>query len=185
MKMSQDIWLNLATLLKSQLLARYDPGTLVSESSKISSKLDLPHRGFYISVYDSKNEKIARSGFLREDCINVLESSMQALEGLHSELKAKGISHKKLLTSSYNFVAVWDLVFLENSLAWDDNMDGIYLNWGDRYKGMYLPYEIKQMSVTKIEVMNRLCSWELGIPSNLWRLPEGMTHGIFCDSYSL
>jgi len=183
MKISQDIWLNLATLLKSQLLARYDPGTMVPDSSKISSKLEMQHRGFYISVYDSKNEKIARSGFLREGCTNILESSVQALEGLHSELKARGIPHKKLLTSSYNFVAVWDLVFLENSLAWDDNADGIHLNWGDRYKGMYLPYEIKQMSATKIEVMNRLCSWELGIPSNLWRLPEMLTWKMLCDSY--
>lgn len=185
MKISQDIWLNLATLLKSKLLAKYDPGVLTPDPGKMGSKLEIQHRGFYITIYDSKNNKIACTGFLREGCTNVLDSAMQALEGIYSELQATGISHKKLPTSSYNFVAVWDMVFLENSLAWDANTDGIYLNWGERYKGMYLPSEIKQMSITKAEVLNRLCSWKLGIPSNLWRLPEGMTYKILCDSYNI
>lgn len=185
MKISQDIWSELATLLKSKLLAKYNPDTFTPDSGKISSKLEIQHRGFYISIFDSKNDKLAQVGFLREGCTNVLESAVQALEGIYSELQAKGVSHKKLPTSSYNFTAVWDVVFLENSLAWDANTDGIYLNWGDRYKGMYLPSEIKQMSTTKAEVLNRLCSWELGVPSNLWRLPEGMTYKILCDSFSI
>lgn len=185
MKIAEEIWLRLATLLKARLLSKYDPGTLVPSDEGISSKLEFQHRGFYISVYDSKRDQIARTGFLQEDCTNILHSAMQALEGLYSELKAKGISPKTLLTSSYNFVAVWDLIFMENPLAWDANVDGVYFSWGDKYKGMYLPSEIKQMSVTKSEILNRLCSWRMEIPSNLWRLPEMMTYKILCDSYSI
>ncbi len=185
MKIADDIWLRLATLLKARLLAKYDPGVLAPEEGGIGSKLEIRHRGFYASVYDSKKDKMANVGFLQGGCTNVLESAMKALTALHAELKAKGVPHKKLPTSSYNFAVVWDLIFIENSLAWDANSDGIYLSWGDRYKGLYLPYEIKQMSVTKSEVLNRLCSWQIGIPSNLWRLPEGMTYKILCDSYSI
>lgn len=185
MKIADNTWTRLATLLKARLLAKYDPGTLLPDASGISSNLKIRHRGCYISVYDSQKDKLARAGFLREGCQDVLESAMQVLEALHTELEAKGISHKKLPSSSYNFVVVWDLVFIANPLIWDANTDGIYLNWGDKYKGLYLSHEIKRMSVTKAEVLNRLCSWEIGIPSNLWRLPEGMTYKILCDSYSI
>lgn len=185
MKIADHIWSHLATLLKTRLLAKYNPGTLTPDDSGIVSKLEIPHHGFYLSVYDSGKGKIARVGFLRAGCKNILESATQALEGLHTELEAKGISHKKLLTSSYNFVVVWDLIFIENSLAWDANVDGIYFSWGDRYKGMYLPYEIKQMSTTKVETLNRLCSWEMGIPSNLWRLSEMLSYRMLVDSYSI
>lgn len=185
MKIADNTWARLASLLKNRLLAKYDPGILPPDVSEISSKLSVRHQGCYISVYDSQNSKIVRAGFLKEGGQNILESATQVLEALHIELEAKGVSHKKLPSSSYNFVVVWDLVFIENPLAWDMNTDGIYLNWGDRYKGLYLPYEIKQMPITKAEVLNRLCSFQLGIPSNLWRLPEGMTYKILCDSYSI
>ena len=185
MKITDNTWTRLAPLLKARLLAKYDPGILTPDASGLSSKLAIRHQGCYISVHDSQKNKLARVGFLRQNCQDVLESATQVLEALHTELEAKGIPHKKLPSSSYNFAVVWDLVFIENPLAWDANTDGIYLNWGDKYKGLYLPYEIKQMSTTKVEVLNRLCSWELGIPSNLWRLPEGMTYKILCDSYSI
>ena len=185
MKIADNVWTRLASLLKARLLAKYDPGILSPDASGLESKLEIQHQGCYISVYDSKNDKMARACFLTQGCQNILESTMQVLNALHTELEAKGVSHKKLSSSSYNFAVVWDLFFIENSLAWDANTDGIYLNWGDKYKGLYLPYEIRKMSVTKAEVLNRLCSWELGIPSNLWRLPEGMTYKISCDSYSI
>lgn len=185
MKIPETKWTQLANLLKARLLAKYEPETLVPEAGDISSVLDIPHRGFYISVYGSGNDKLARVGFLQKGCSNVLDSAMKALQGMHTELEAKGISNKKLLTSSYNFAAIWDLVFIENALTWDANVDGIYFSWGDRYKGMYLPYEIGQMATTKPEILNRVCSWEAGVPSNLWRLPEGMVFKILADSYSI
>lgn len=185
MKITDNVWTRLAHLLKARLLAEYDPGILIPDALDLPSKLAIQHQGCYISVYGSQKDKIARVGFLRQGCQNVLESAMQVLEALHTELEAKGIPHKKLPSSSYNFVVVWDLVFIENSLAWDANTDGIYLNWGDKYKGMYLPYEIKPMSVTKAEVLNRLCSFKLGLPSNLWRLPEMLSYRLLVDSYSI
>lgn len=184
MKITDSVWSRLASSLKSQLLMKYDSGVLPSDISDLNSKLAIQHQGCYISIYDSQKIKIARSGFLRQG-ENVLDSLMQVTDALHAELEAKGISHKKIPSSSFNFAVVWDLLFIENSLAWDANTDGVYLNWGEKYKGFYLPYEIKQMPVTKAEVLNRLCSWELGLASNLWRLPEGMTYRMLCDSYSV
>jgi len=185
MKIADNVWNRLASILKARLLAKYDPGVLAPDASDLSSKLAIEHQGFYVSVYDSEGNKISRVGFLRSNCKNVLDSANQALDALYTELEAKGISHKKLPSSSYNFAVVWDLVFIENSLAWDANTDGVYLTWGDKYKGMYLPYEIKQMSTTKVEVLNRLCSFTMGLPSNLWKLPEMITYRILSDSYTI
>ncbi len=185
MKIADNMWITLAEFLKARLLAKYDLGILSPEASELKSKLEILHHGCYISVYDNQKNKIARVGFLRQDCQNVLESFTQALEALHTELEAKGISHKKLPSSSYNFVVVWDLVFIENPLAWDVNVDGIYLNWGDKYKGLYLPYEINQMSTTQVEVLGNLCSFTLALPANLWKLPECISHRVLCDSYTI
>ena len=87
------------------------------------------------------------------------------------------------MTAVFNFVIVWDVVFLKNSLGWDENEDGVHFQWGDEYKGLYLPYEIKQMKVPKTEVLNRLCSWETHVISNLWRLPEGRISRVVVDSF--
>jgi hypothetical protein len=184
-KIGSDIWKKLSLLLKARLLSKYDPGTLVPEDEGIKQKLEIPHHGVYITVYDSRGKSLSRAGFLKDGSTNVLDSAMSSLNGVYTELESKGIPHKKLLTSSYNFAVIWDLLFIENSLAWDVNEDGIYFSWGDRYKGMYLPHDIKQMSVTRAEILNRLCSWEIGLPSNLWRLPEGLSYRMLCDSHSI
>jgi len=185
MKLSAENWHGLATLLKSQLLSKFDPATLVPPSSDLREKLNVSHKGFYVIVFDSSKSQLVRVGFLEDGQANLADSAAKVVEALYTELQAKGIPYRSLLSGSFNLVAVWDVVFINNGLAWSENEDGIYFAWGDRYKGMYLPVEIEQMSVTKHEIMNRLCSYEAGVPSNLWRLPEGMVHRLLCDSYIL
>jgi len=183
-KIIAENWNALASLFKSQLLAKFDPATLVPPESDLSKKLNMLHKGFYAIAFDSSNNKLARVGFLEDGQANLVSSASKVVEALYTELQAKSIPHQKLLTGSFNLVAIWDLVFINNGLAWAENEDGIYFSWGDLYKGMYLPIEVQQMTVTKNEIMNRLAS-QSGIPSNCWRLPEGMCSRIICDSYSI
>lgn len=184
MKIVAENWNSLASLFKSQLLAKFDSATLVPPYSDLSKKLNMPHKGFYAIVFDSSNNQLVRVGFLEDGQTNLVDSVSKVVEALYIELQAKNIPYQKLLTGSFNLVAIWDLVFINNGLAWAENEDGVYFSWGDRYNGMYLPIEIQQMTVTKNEIMNRLCVAS-GIPSTCWRLPEGMCSRILCDSYSI
>lgn len=185
MKLSQQNWSLLADISKNQLLAKFDPATLVAPDADLRSKLEVSHKGFYLTVFDSSKEQIIRVGFLEDKLSNVMDSACKVVEAAYTELKAKNVPLQKLLTSSFNFTAIWDVVFINNGIAWNENEDGVCFSWGDRYKGMYLPIEIQQMIVPKTEIMNRLCSYSCGVPSNLWRLPESLVHRLICDSYSI
>lgn len=185
MKLHEDIWNKFANLTKTRLLSKYDPALLVPDPGNIVSKLKVPHCGFYITVYDSKQKKVVSVGFLEKNKQDILVSSNTVVDALYTELEAKGVSSESLPVSSFSFVVVWDLIFMKNALAWNENTDGVYFSWGDRYKSIYLPHEIIRMSSTKVEILNRLCSWEAGVPSNLWRLPEGRCYKMVADSYSI
>ena len=185
MKLSADIWKQFAEYLKSQLLTKFEPGTLGASDEGLHVKLEHKHRGFYVGIMNSSGEHLTRVGFLEQNNPSILDSGNKVIEGLHADLKAKGIVSSVLMTSSFSCTVIWDMAFNNNGLAWDENEDGVYFTWGDKYKGMYLPYEIHAMGVPKTEIMNRLCSWEAGVPSNLWRLPEGLVHRLICDSYTL
>jgi hypothetical protein len=185
MKITEEIWKQLAQLLKKRLLSQFDPSTMVPADSELRTKVNLPHKGFYLGVLDSSQKEVARVGFLKEDCTNILESAYSVIEAFATEMKAQAINHQVLPAASFHFTAIWDVVFIPKGLEWNENADGVYFAWGDRYKGLYLPYQIQRMTVTKTEIMNRLCSWEAKVPSNLWRLPEGLISRLICDSYTL
>ena len=185
MKLSKDIWNSFATLLKNKLVAKYDPTALVASDPDLSSKLQMPHKGFYITALDSSKEELSKVGFLKDEQTDLVASSHKVIEALYIELQTKGVSQQQLLTGSFNFTAIWDVVFTNNGINWNENEDGVTFEWGDRYKGMYLPWEIQEMTVSKVEIMNRLCSHIASVPSNLWRLPEGMCNRLICDSHSI
>lgn len=182
MKLEQNLWSKLASYTKGRLLSKYDPSTLVPSINEEQEGLEADHKGFYLGIKSSTGEPLLRVGFL-EDSTNILSSLNRAVEAAYADLSARGVPSKVVQTSTLYFTVVNDVTFTNNGLAWDENEDGVYFSWGDTYKGLYLPYQIKQMSVKKSEIMNRLCSWESGVPSNLWRLPEGMVHRLSCDSF--
>ena len=182
-KLPETVWRKLGQYAKHRILAKYDPSVLVPPIDPDLPDLRTNHKGFYVGINDSSNAKVVRVGFLEEDNLNVLNSLDRVLEAVYAELSAKGVSSKVIQTSAFYLTLVLDVIFTNNGLGWDENEDGIYLSWGDRYKGLYLPYEVKQMSVKKTEIMNRLCSWETKIMSNAWRYPECMCSRLVADSF--
>ncbi len=183
MKLTEESGRKLSQYAKQYILAKYDPSILVPAIDMESAEWKLAHKGFYIGIRDSSGTQIIRTGFLEEDGSNVLDSLNRVLEAVYTELSTKGISDKIVQTSMFYLTLVTDVTFIGNPLSWNENEDGIYFSWGDKYKGLYLPYEIKELSVKKTEIMNRLCSLEAKVPSNLWRLPEGLVHRLVCQSY--
>ena len=184
-KISDKIWQRLAPFLKEQLLSKFDPTMIVPSTGDLNDKLQIDHKGFYLGLLDSSGNKLIRSGFLQEGSISIIDSSLKVVGAAFDDLKAKGISHKAVQTSSFHFTVVWDVVFNNNGLAWNENEDGVYFSWGNRYQGLLLPYEIQRMNVTKVEIMNRLCNLQACVPANLWRLPEGLVSRLVCDSYAV
>ena len=78
---------------------------------------------------------------------------------------------------------VHDVIYLQNPLDWDEDKNGIYFQWGQKYKGFYLPNQIKKINSEnkKIKVLDKLVCHEVGLISNLWRMPEGLVYKIVCD----
>lgn len=184
MKLTPELWKKLAIYVKSVLFSKRDPSTLVPELTKLDLEdLHRKHRGFYIGLQDSSQKDTALVGFMDEGLDNLGDSVKKVVDALDSEINAKQISISSMQTSVFYFTIINNIEFINNGLAWNENEDGIYFNWGDKYKGMYLPYQIKNMNIKKTEIMNRLVSYEAKIPSNLWRLPEGMTWKLVCDSF--
>ncbi len=183
-KLPEQVWQEVISYTRQQFLAKYDPTAIVADGGNLSSKLDIPHKGFYLTVDNSSNEEIVQIGFLQEDLTNVFDSLNKTIEAVYTELKSKSIAINAIQTGTIHLTTVLDVQFIENGLDWDVNENGIYFNWGDRYKGLYLPCQIKKMAVRKHEIMNRLCSYQCSIASNLWRLPEGVCHRLICDNSS-
>jgi len=183
MKLQKDLGQKITQYAKHYVLSKYDPTTLVMSFDPELEGWKLKHKGFYIGIVDSSGTQLVRVGFLEENCSNIVNSTNRVLEAVFAELTTKNISVKAIQTSTFYVTMVIDVVFMSNPLNWNENDDGVYFSWGDRYKGMYLPYEIKRLSVKKTEIMNRVCSWEASVPGNLWRLPEGLCSRLICDSY--
>jgi hypothetical protein len=71
--------------------------------------------------------------------------------------------------------------YIDDPLNWNEQSDGIGMQWGQKYRGFFLPDEVQKIKkenpkITKIDIMNKLCGHMLGLPCHLWRLPEGMCY---------
>ena len=174
---------NLLNHIRSKVVAGFDPATMFVENKDLPNALQLVHKGFYIGILSSTNEEVIREGFLKEDLQNVLESANIVIENVIRRLKQKSIPLSQIHTSSFHLTIVSDVVYIQNPTHWDENKDGVYFQWGQNYKALYLPYQIKRMNIPKIEIMDRLCGWEAGLAANLWRKPEGLVWKMTCFAY--
>lgn len=174
-------WETISQYVRNKLSSLCDP--------KIVSPPDLSdilfdHKGFYVGLVDPANKELVREGFLREDLKNVSDSVNEILPLIMKSLKEKEITIEKAQASKFHFCLVTDVVYIMNPLDWNENSDGIYFQWGQKYSAFYLPYQIQNMKMSKIEILDRLCCHEAGVVANLWRLPEGLIYVIKCLSYS-
>ncbi len=174
----------LANHVRSKITAAYDPATMFSEDRDLREQLKTPHKGLYVGVVSSTNESLVREGFLKEEQKNVLDSAEMVISSLQSALNKNNVTIDKIKTATFHFSVVSDCVYMPDPTVWDENKDGIYFMWGQKYRGLYLPYQIKSMNLPKSEIMDRLCSWECGVVSNLWKFSEGLCWRIITQSHS-
>ncbi len=81
-------------------------------------------------------------------------------------MKNASVPVTKVNTGTFYYTIITDVTYLPNPMQWNENTDGIYFMWGQDYRALYLPYQITKMNLSKIEVMDRLCSWNAGVPAN-------------------
>jgi len=173
----------LSTHVRSKIIALYDPASLFAPEEGLKQDLQMKHKGFYIGVVSSDGKQLFHDGFLKEDLNYVIDSADIVSKNVYSELKSLNIDADQIKKSTFYFELVMDCIYMPDPLSWDENRDGVYFMWGQKYRGMYLPYQIRRMNVPKVEILDRLCSWVCGVPSSLWRLPEGLVFKLICQSH--
>ncbi len=182
--MNSQQWDRLSNHVRSKIASLYDPAQMFVEQQDLKASLVVPHIGFYIGVLDSGGNEIIREGFMKEGLGNAVDSVNVVIKNLFDGLQDRSVDHSRTSTSSFNFTMITACDVLKHKMAWDESRDGVYFQWGQRYRGLYLPYQIKNMNSSKLEIMDKLCSWEAGVASNLWRLPEGLVFKLTCEIHT-
>lgn len=184
-KLSSEKLLSLSEYFKKYLFFKIEQtDNALNINTPNINEFKILHKGFYVGIIGSNNKQICRVGFLNEDCNNIIDSVKKVADSTYNELHSQKINFDAIKSSTFYFSLIFDVVFINNGLSWNENEDGIYFMWGDKYKGLYLSYEVKRLQCSKIEVMNRLCSCVVKVPSNFWRLPEGLCFRLISDNFS-
>ena len=174
---SDEKWNNLDHYAKNKILAEEVPHITKED-------FVLPHVGFYIGVESSSGDDILLEGILHESLKNVVESVDLVTASLAKISQDKDIEHSTIQTSTFHLTMITACTYVKNPLSWDENKDGVFFQWGQQFKGMYLPHQIKKMNCTKLEILDKLCSWEGKICSSAWRQPCGLIWKLTVESYS-
>lgn len=135
------------------------------------------HYGGFLALLDYENNLIKEVKTIGES-----NNIAKTVTFLISELKKEKIDTKNL---NINLCIIKDSIYLKNPLDWDMSKDGVCFQWGNRYIGYYMPYEVSKFKADKVRILDRLCSWKTQPPviSSLWRVPEGMVYSIKVDWY--
>lgn len=174
----------LLNYVRSKISHMYEPTSVFGEEKDLRSSLQIPHKGLYLGFVDSSGKEFLRDGFMEPHRQNILDSADQVISVVFPQLRTKSYTSSYFKTSLVHVCVVMDVIYIANPMGWNENEDGLFFQWGQKYKGMYLPYQIKNLNTHKIGVLDRLCGWEARVASNLWRSPEGLVWKIICSSVS-
>lgn len=182
--LTQQQWSDLAVYSRSKLVSLFDPASIFAEKKDLRNNLAMPHKGVYISIEDSGGEELGTDGFMKEAASNVLNEVDTIIQNLFTSFKEKNVVVSKIQSGSFKFTLISAVNYMSDPLQWDENNDGVYFQWGQNYKGIYLPHEIQKLGLSKVATLDRLCSWKCGVASTLWRYPEGLVFKLSCHTHS-
>jgi hypothetical protein len=173
-----DLWQKVLRHVRQMLWSVYHAESLPI-SEEVSSLLNVRHCGIFLNVENPEAYKSDRAGMLYADRTDGMASLLLIAKELHGALVKKGTTFEKLQTLKMWLTIVYGITPLRNAMEWDINRDGIYFQWGDKYRAFYLPHEMQ--GLRQQDALDRLCAWEAGVPSSLWQLPEGLVLKMTCD----
>lgn len=131
--------------------------------------------GGYLALESSSGLDV--HGLMAEDPQNAmtwLNRAYDLIPEIMTQKEHEGLVHVELVES---------VDYLSDPLVWDSLVDGVYFQWGD-HRGMYLPCQVKKFGdMQKVDILDRLCSWEAHVPAGLWRHPTGLIFAVHTKSY--
>lgn len=181
-KIPENLMFQLLSYVRSKIEHMYDPSFIFGEPKDLRSSFEIPHKGFYIGVIDAQGNEILREGFLESQAKNILYSADNVVAVAFPQLQIKSLNISHFKTSLVHICVIHEVTYIPNPMNWDENEDGLFFQWGQKYKGFYLPYQIKRLNTHKIGVLDRLCGWECRLSSNLWRSESGLCWKLICQS---
>ena len=181
--LTQQQWSDLANYSRTKLVSSFDPADIFAEKKGLRTSLAMPYKGLYISIADSGGELLGSEGFMLDKSDNVLDGADTIVQNLFTSFKEGGTTVSKIQSGSFNFTLISAINYLTDPLQWDENKDGIFFQWGQNYVSMFLSWEIQKMGLSKVGILDRLCM-RAGVPSSLWRYPEGLIWVLKSHSFS-
>ena len=178
MAILSDQWDKISSYARTLLISMLDP----SVATPVPINVVAAHKGFYIIIVDNEGKQLVKEGFLAENIFNISESSAKVINGIHNKAKLTNIPLSQLKSSSFYFYLINNINYIANPTLWDEAKDGLFFMWGQDFKSILLPYEIKKIGGSKINVLDTLCS-QCNLPSSLYKLPEGLVWRIDCDEH--
>lgn len=169
---------------RSKIHHIYDPSHLFSEQDGLRGECTTHHKGLYLGVVDSMGKQQFREGFMVPEASNVMDSADIVVKNLFEKMQSSGYTLPKFLSSQIYLTVIYKCDYIADPMSWDADKDGVVFQWGQRYRALYLPYEIKQMNLPKTSILDRLCCWGAGTASNLWMTDSGLVFKLTCDSIS-
>lgn len=139
---------------------------------------DENHIGAYVVIYDkTRDEIVTKKGFLLTGQTIVRRSLDRVIKETFRDLTDRNISLPYIREQTFYVYIVTGLTYLADPIGGFKPECGVCFQWGQNYKGIYLPIEIKLLQDKGLhtgDIYDRLVCWECGLPANLWRLPEGL-----------
>ena len=148
---------------------------LVNGKDLVLPELKEDHKGAFLALFDKKGDLIGEVKVLQDGLADLSETLRQLCKNAEEEKKRKECV-------AVHLCVIKGAIHIRNPLEWDASRDGVCFQWGNRYRGFLMPYEIALMGGDKIRIMDRLSS-RMSLPSSLWKIPESMTFKIAVDWY--
>lgn len=171
--------------VRTRLESLYDPTIPFAEAEGIRDLIQPEHIGAFIIAYDEpRRQQVCKVGHHDKPADDPLQTLNDLIPTVYADLTKQGISidHFKRLTIDCHVITHAE--YLADPIAGFQPDHGIYLQWGQTYKGCYLPSEIKRMKdkgLSPAAILDRLTAWECGLASNLWRTECGLCYRLVCS----
>lgn len=167
---------NLATLAKEKLLS-------LTNNQPLTPDELLANRGLFLGVSKDGVLLFSDGEFKPRSNISTLNHLVEKAWIELNKIKCE------VQTINVHVAVVADIVYMPDPLKWNPDTDGVYMQWGDQYRGSLMPYEIrllnsgKQRPMQQEDVLDRLCSWKMNIPAGIWRFPSGLCWKLLVEQH--
>jgi len=176
MILTNEQWTKIDQLIRQAMVsgASADLASLITTNMKfLGEKNDLKHVGLYCGLFDEKYDQIVSEGFLEDGQEDLASSLARVLRLVRETIKRTRVKQYRLMKSKIFLSIILNCELLTDDLLdWNASRDAVCIQWGDKYSGMFLPYQMALLSGSKEDILDKLCCWHANIPAGIWKYPQ-------------